>query len=81
MEATSSLRREQEEETKLAERLVEQRMAAQGADKRFFETQRRLNETRANMKDDVSAQQLLEAARREAHDMYKASHVSRARPR
>lgn len=56
-------------------------MAAQGADKRFFETQRRLNETRANMKDDVSAQQLLEAARREAHDMYKASHVSRARPR
>lgn len=64
--ATSALRHEQEEETKLQERMHEQQVALQAAQKRYSEGTRRLGETKANLKEDVSAEALLEQAEREA---------------
>lgn len=67
-EATSRLRKEQEEESRLQERLGEQKNALQAAEKRYNETSRRLAETRANTQDDVSPEQLFEMTKREAEE-------------
>lgn len=66
LDATSSLRKEQEEEGKLQERMHEQRMALAAAERRYGEVNRRLAETRASTNEDMSAEAVLEAARREA---------------
>lgn len=68
LEATSSLRREQEEESKLQERMHEQRLALSGAEKRYTDATRRLAEARSNSKQNVSAQQLLDMAQKEARE-------------
>jgi hypothetical protein len=47
LDATSALRREQEVETKLQERMYEQRSALVAAERRLTDTQRRLGELRA----------------------------------
>lgn len=67
--ATSNLRKEQEEEAKLKERMHEQRAALQQAERRYAEVNRRLAETRASVRDDVSAEAVLDAARRENADL------------
>lgn len=64
--STSSLRKEQEEEGKLAERMHEQRLSLQAAEKRYADVNRRLAETRATAKEDQTGESVLEAARREA---------------
>jgi hypothetical protein len=69
LEATSNLRKEQEEEGKLAERMHEQRAALAGAERRYAEMNRRLAETRAAIRDDISAEAVLEAARRENSEL------------
>jgi DNA anti-recombination protein RmuC len=66
LEATSSLRKEQEEEGKLADRMHEQRIALQSAERKYAEVNRRLAETRATTNEDMSAEAVLEGARREA---------------
>ena len=65
-EATSNLRKEQEEEGKLAERMHEQRASLQAAERRYAEVNRRLAETRAATNEDMSAENVLESTRREA---------------
>jgi hypothetical protein len=69
LQATSSLRKEQEEETKLGERMQEQRMALVGAERRYADVNRKLAETRASIRDDISAEAVLDAARRENADL------------
>jgi hypothetical protein len=66
LDATSRLRKEQEEESKLQERMYEQRMALQAAERRYADVNRRLAETRAATKEDLTAEAVLDAARREA---------------
>ena len=67
-EATSRLRKEQEEESRLQDRLAEQKSALQASEKRYNETSRRLAETRANTQDDVSAEKMFEMTKKEAED-------------
>jgi intraflagellar transport protein 81 len=67
-EATSSLRKQQEEEAKLAERLHEQRAALAGAEQRYRAVARRLAEARSKNQEDVSAAQLVANARREMEE-------------
>jgi len=78
LEATSSLRREQEEETKLQERMHEQRLALSHSEKRFQDATRRLAEARANTKQDVSAAQVLAAAEQEARETRNLANVRAA---
>jgi len=59
LEATSTLRREQEVETKLQERMYEQRSALVATERRLVDTQRRLSELRSTERDDVSAEEIL----------------------
>jgi intraflagellar transport protein 81 len=66
LEATSNLRKEQEEEGRLQERMQEQRVALGAAERRYTEVNRRLAETRASNREDISAEELLEGTRREA---------------
>mmetsp|Transcript_3541 Transcript_3541/g.12875 ORF Transcript_3541/g.12875 Transcript_3541/m.12875 type:complete len:696 (-) Transcript_3541:1374-3461(-) len=66
--ATSALRHEQEEETKLQERMHEQQVALATSHKRYSDATRRLGETKANLKEDVSAEALLDQAEREAEE-------------
>lgn len=68
LEATSNLRREQEEETKLQERMHEQRLALSAAEKRYAGATRRLADARANSKEGVSAEKLLSMAQKEARE-------------
>eukprot|EP01138_Halocafeteria_seosinensis_P008786 gb/GECG01008980.1/.p1 GENE.gb/GECG01008980.1/~~gb/GECG01008980.1/.p1 ORF type:complete len:686 (+),score=158.53 gb/GECG01008980.1/:1-2058(+) len=67
-EATSRLRKEQEEESRLQDRLGEQKSALQAAETRYNETSRRLAETRANTQDDISAEKMFEMTKKEAED-------------
>ncbi len=50
LEATSSLRREQETETKLQERMYDQRTALSAAERRLADAGRRLNEAKTSDK-------------------------------
>ncbi len=68
LDATSKLRKEQEEEAKLGERMQEQRLALQAAERRYADVNRRLAETRAATVEELSATAVLEAARREASE-------------
>jgi hypothetical protein len=68
LEATSSLRKAQEEEGRLAERMHEQRLALQAAERRYADVNRKLAETRASTKEEVTADQLLEGVRKEAEE-------------
>ncbi|CAE7875338.1 Ift81, partial [Symbiodinium sp. KB8] len=63
--ATSALRKEQEEEAKLAERAMEQRQALHLAEGRYAEAARKLAETRANTREELSAEEVFAAARKE----------------
>ena len=65
LEATSSLRKEQEEEGKLRERMHEQRANLQAAERRYADANRRLAETRLASREDLSAEAVFEAARRD----------------
>jgi len=64
--ATTAMRHEQEEEGKLQERMHAQRQQLAVADQRYMEATRRLAETRANTREDASADRLLDIARSEA---------------
>jgi len=65
LEATSQLRLQQEEEGRLAERMAEQRAALAAAERRYADVNRRLAETRAGAREDMTADQLLDALRKE----------------
>ena len=67
--ATSNLRKEQEEETKLMERMQEQRAALSIAERRYTEINRKLAETRASIRDDITAEAVLESTRKENYDL------------
>ncbi len=67
LRATSALRKEQEEESRMQEREMEQRMALRQAEAKYAEVARKLAETRANTREDLSAEDVFAAARRE-HD-------------
>lgn len=66
--ATTAMRHEQEEESKLQERMHAQRQQLQQAEHKYLEATRRLAETRANTREDASAERLLEIARAEAQE-------------
>ncbi len=66
--ATSSLRKEQEEEARLGERMGEQRAALIASERRYADVNRRLAEARAGAREDVTGEEVLAAARREAAD-------------
>lgn len=66
--ATSAQRKEQEEEAKLADRMAEQRASLVAAERRYAEANRRLAETRANTREDVSGEEVLAQAKREHAD-------------
>lgn len=69
LDATSALRKEQEEEGRLSERMAEQRMALGAAERHYAEVNRRLAETRAHVREDMtSGEAVLQAARREAEE-------------
>lgn len=68
LEATSSLRKEQEEEGKLAERSHEQRLLLQAAERRYAEVNRKLAETRAAHVEEGTGMSVLESARRQADE-------------
>jgi len=67
-DATSALRKEQEQEAKLADRLGEQRAALAEAEAKHRAAARRLAEARAKSRADATAEDLVAAARREAKD-------------
>ncbi len=70
LEATSALRKEQEEEARLAERMQEQRLQLGAAEKRYGEVNHRLAETRARVREDVSSgEAMLDALRRENEEV------------
>jgi intraflagellar transport protein 81 len=70
LEATSALRKEQEEEARLAERMQEQRLQLAAAEKRYGEVNHRLAETRARVREDVpSGEAMLDALRRENEEV------------
>ena len=69
LEATSSMRKEQEEEARLAERMAEQRAAVGAAERRYGEVNHRLAETRAHVREDVtSGEAVLAAVRAEVEE-------------
>jgi intraflagellar transport protein 81 len=65
LEATSSLRKEQEEEGKLRERMGDQRMNLQAAERRYADANRRLAETRMASREDLTAEAVFDAAPRD----------------
>ena len=64
LEATSSMRKEQEEEARLAERMQEQRAAVAAAERRYAEVNHRLAETRAHVREDMTSGEAVLAAMR-----------------
>jgi len=60
LQVTSTLRKEQEEESKLHERKRDQNNALAAAERRYNDMARKLAETRANSNDSVSPEVLLE---------------------
>jgi intraflagellar transport protein 81 len=79
LEATSSLRKEQEEEGRLAERMQEQRASLAAAERRYAEVNHRLAHTRAGVREDItSGEAVLGSARKEAEEA--RALVSRALP-
>ena len=63
------MRKEQEEEARLAERMQEQRAAVAAAERRYAEVNHRLAETRAHVREDVtSGEAVLAALRAEAEE-------------
>lgn len=68
LDATSSLRKGQEEEGRLQDRMQEQRAALQSAERKYADVNRRLAETRAVTKEDMSAEAVLDGVRREASE-------------
>lgn len=69
LEATSTLRKEQEEEIKIRERMMDQRMNLQAAERRYADMNRKLAETRMSSREDMSAEAIFEAARRDNAEM------------
>jgi intraflagellar transport protein 81 len=67
LRATSALRKEQEEESRMQEREMEQRLALRQAEAKYADVARKLAETRANTREDLSAADVFAAARKE-HD-------------
>ena len=69
LEATSSMRKEQEEEARLVERMQEQRAAVAAAEKRYAEVNHRLAETRAYVREDMTTgEAVLGAVRAEVEE-------------
>lgn len=67
LDATSSLRKEQEEEGRISERAAEQRMLLTAAERRYGEVAHRLAETHALVREDqTTGGAVLASARREA---------------
>ena len=64
LKVTSALRKEQEEETKLQERMREQRAALQNAERRYADATRKLAEMRAAASDDVSGDEMVRRLRK-----------------
>lgn len=69
LKATSSLRKEQEEEAKIHERLRENRAAFQEAELRFSDAARRLNEARSGRNQDQTAEEILVKLQKEVKDL------------
>lgn len=67
---TSSLRKEQEEEAKLMDRIRDHRMSFQDSEKKLRELTRRLNETRKAGVQQQSPEVLLDALQREVRELY-----------
>lgn len=66
LDLTSSLRKEQEEEARLSERMAEQRAAVTAAERRYTEVNHRLAETRAHVREDMTTgAAVLEALKKE----------------
>jgi len=65
LDATTSLRKQQEEESKLADRLADQRDALAAAEGRYAEAARKLAEARATARQDLSAVGLLDAMKKD----------------
>lgn len=65
LDATSALRKEQEEETKLQERIHEQDVVMNATLKRLAEAGRRLSELQAADRERVSPEQMLDTTRKE----------------
>jgi intraflagellar transport protein 81 len=69
LDLTSSLRKEQEEEARLGERMAEQRAAVTAAERRYTEVNHRLAETRAHVREDMtSGAAVMEALRKEVEE-------------
>jgi len=68
LEVTQKLRLEQEEEMKLMEREREQIAHLKMAERRYEETQRRLQEVQHSTQNDVSAEEMLQQLQREVED-------------
>jgi intraflagellar transport protein 81 len=68
LNATSALRKEQEEEGKLADRMAEQQNSLEAVNARYSEVARNLGDVRSRLKDDVTAEALLEGLKREIAD-------------
>lgn len=66
--ATTMLRKEQEEEGRLADRLADQRAALSAADARYAECARKLAEAKASSRESLTPVGLLDAAKRDADD-------------
>ena len=69
LKVTSALRREQEEEVRLFDRLREYRKLLTEADTRLAETNRRLSELRSSGAQSQSAEQLLQKLQKDVRDM------------
>lgn len=68
-QATSNLRKEQEEEMRIHERLIETRKSLQEADMRFSEASKRLSEMRNSGLQSQSAEQLLAKLQRDVREL------------
>mmetsp|Transcript_19163 Transcript_19163/g.20774 ORF Transcript_19163/g.20774 Transcript_19163/m.20774 type:complete len:714 (-) Transcript_19163:78-2219(-) len=79
LKATSSLRKEQENEVLIHERLREHRKAAQDADARFSEVSKRLSELKSSGIQSQSAEQILMKLQSDVREMNeRREHIERA---
>ena len=69
LKVTSNLRKEQEEEAKIHDRLRENRTAFQEAELRYTDAAKRLNEARSSGGHNQSAEQILNKVHREVKDL------------
>ena len=73
LKVTSSLRKEQEEEAKIHDRLRENRMAFQDAEARYTDAAKRLNEARSSGSHNQSAEEILAKLSKEVGDQRHAT--------